>query len=265
MPSTLGRDGGVSDEPIYNPLDKNHLAESIVREFFKRPLHPLPPEQSFTGAGIYALYYKGPFPLYRDISASLKSYLTTAKELRKQEPIPIYIGKSDPPGSRKGAIEEESGEDAEAEAEAVLSTRPKHRKLLGRLRQHSKSISKAQNLKLSDFQCRYMLVDEIWVPLGEARLVEWFKPIWNGLIDGFGSNPEGGGRGTTARSVWDILHPGRKEGLGVHVSPGVEARILARLRAATSRKDLYDAIKEHRDARLLYNKARKKATAGENG
>lgn len=29
----------MSDEPIYNPLDKNHLAESIVREFFKRQLH----------------------------------------------------------------------------------------------------------------------------------------------------------------------------------------------------------------------------------
>lgn len=109
-----------------------------------------------------------------------------------------------------------------------------------------------------------MLVDEIWVPLGEARLVEWFKPIWNVLIDGFGSNPEGGGRGTTARSVWDILHPGRKEGLGIQVGSDVEAKILAGLRAAARRKDLYAAIKEHRDARLLFNKARKKASGGKN-
>src|SRR5882672_7765525 len=163
----------MSEDRTYNPLDKDHLAESIVREFFKGQLHPLPPSESFAGAGIYALYYQGAFPLYSRISTSLIHFLASESESTEDQPIPIYIGKSDPPGSRKGLFE------------------------------HAASISAAQNLKIADFQCRYMLVDEVWLALGEARLVDWFRPVWNVLIEGFGSKVEGGGRGSTARSVWD--------------------------------------------------------------
>src|SRR6266851_1502843 len=87
----------MSEDRIYNPLDKDHLAESIVREFFKGQLHPLPPAESFVGAGIYALYYRGSFPLYSQISASLTRFLTTLPGLVPEQPIPIYIGKSEPP------------------------------------------------------------------------------------------------------------------------------------------------------------------------
>lgn len=84
----------------YNPLDKHHLAESIAREFFKGDLHPLPPVDSFAGAGIYAIYYGGNHPLYADIANSL----TRRRQPGATQPIPIYIGKSEPPGSRKGVL-----------------------------------------------------------------------------------------------------------------------------------------------------------------
>ena len=36
-------------------IDKLRLAESVVQALLQRPLEPLPPPQSFEGAGIYAL------------------------------------------------------------------------------------------------------------------------------------------------------------------------------------------------------------------
>ena len=101
----------------------------------------------------------------------------------------------------------------------LLVHKPKHTKLFARLRKHAASIGAVNNLRLGDFKCRYMLVDEIWVALGEARLVALFTPVWNVLVEGFGSNVEGGGRERTARSVWDILHPGRKDSLAIQVAP----------------------------------------------
>ena len=245
----------MADDRIYNPLDKAHLAESIVREFFKRKLHPLPPGESFTGAGIYALYYGGDFPLYQEISNSLKQFLACATLSLPKQPIPIYIGKSDPPGGRKG-IFEELPEKQEETAEEVLTTMPKHRRLWERLTQHAKSIELATNLRISDFQCRYMLVDEVWVALGEARLVAWFRPLWNVLIEGFGSKVEGVGRAGTALSVWDILHPGRKR-FPILVAPDLEAQILAALRDARNPAELLAAVKVHRDARRKFRKQRK--------
>lgn len=40
-------------------------------------------------------------------------------------------------------------------------------------------------------------------------MIQTYRPIWNGLIDGFGNNAPGGGRGDQVRSRWDTLHPGR--------------------------------------------------------
>jgi hypothetical protein len=250
----------------YNPLDKTHLADSIAREFFKQDLQPLPPEP-FTGAGIYAIYYRGDFPLYAKIAGSLRAYEAARRRSTWQpgvkQPKPIYIGKSEPPGSRKGlfaGVMEESGEEAVVqEAEELLTEKPRHRKLYSRLFKHSKSIATATNLQLGDFRCRYMLVDEIWVPLGEARLVASFKPVWNVLIEGFGSNPEGGGRKDTARSVWDILHPGRKEELAIQVGPDIEENVVGALRTANDLKALATAIAAHREAKIRFAKVRKAA------
>ena len=54
-------------EEVFNPLDKTHLAESVGDHLLKRPVVPLPPEP-FRGAGIYAVYYKGPFAAHRQLA-----------------------------------------------------------------------------------------------------------------------------------------------------------------------------------------------------
>lgn len=141
----------------YNPLDKRHLAESVVRALLERPLEPLPPVQPFEGAGIYAIYYTGPFPAYARIS-------------KKDPDIPIYVGKVVPLGARKG------GRGREAAAGPVL-----YQKLV----QHANSIDQATNLRREDFLCRYLVVEDIWIPLGEQLLIKKFTPVWNCVVDGF--------------------------------------------------------------------------------
>ena len=82
--------------------------------------------------------------------------------------------------------------------------------LFGRIREHARSIEQAENLDLSDFHCRYLIVDDIWIPLGESLLIERFSPVWNRALDGFGNHTPGGGRFSQQRSAWDVVHPGRE-------------------------------------------------------
>ena len=56
----------MSDCP-YNPLERRPLAESVANALLVRAKEELPPEQSFSGAGIYALYYSGDFEPYQAV------------------------------------------------------------------------------------------------------------------------------------------------------------------------------------------------------
>jgi len=171
-------------EEVFNPLDKTNLAESVRDHLLRRPVVQLPPKQ-FMGAGIYAIYYAGDFPAYRRFSRIA---------LSDEAAIPIYVGKAVPSGSRKG------GYGLGADPGDVL-----HR----RLSEHASSIESARNLRLTDFRCRYLLVDDIWIPLGESLLIETFRPVWNMLVDGFGHHDQGKARRGQKKSAWDTLHSGR--------------------------------------------------------
>lgn len=121
--------------------------------------------------------------------------IALTKEIRDgQFDWPIYVGKAVPSGSRKGL--------------GGFGVSP-GRVLFNRLRQHSKSIDAATNLDLDDFRCRYLVVDDIWIPLAESLLINRFAPIWNRTLDGFGNHDPGKGRQAGQRPPWDVLHPGR--------------------------------------------------------
>lgn len=170
---------------LYNPLDKIHLGESIRDALLRQPLHPLPPAEKFSGAGIYAIYYVGGFPTYRPIAQKNREGAFQA---------PVYVGEAVPEGSRTGRSE--------------LEQRTTY-KLYERLRQHAGSIDQAENLELADFYCRYLVVDDIWIPLGEALMIATFAPVWNKIVPGFGIH-DTGSRRTQNTSAWDALHPGRR-------------------------------------------------------
>lgn len=78
-----------------------------------------------------------------------------------------------------------------------------------RLMEHAESIEQAGNLNIADFACRYLVVDDIWIPLGESLLIEKLSPLWNRTLDGFGNHDPGGRRAAQYRSPWDVVHAGR--------------------------------------------------------
>jgi hypothetical protein len=81
--------------------------------------------------------------------------------------------------------------------------------LSGRLREHAASIKSANNLLLSEFQCRYLVVEPLRITMAERFLIEHYEPIWNVWIEGFGNHDPGSGRHAGVLSWWDTLHPGR--------------------------------------------------------
>lgn len=171
-------------EKPYNPLEKKNLAVSVAEAMLNRPVSHLPPD-SFEGAGIYAIYYTGDFEAYKRIAE---------KNREGKFEAPIYVGKAVPAGARKGGF--------------GLGLSPGN-VLYRRLEEHATSIIQARNLNIEDFFCRYLVVDDIWIPLGESLLIEKFSPLWNKVIDGFGNHDPGKGRYNQQRSRWDTLHPGR--------------------------------------------------------
>lgn len=169
--------------PPYNPLDKKNLGVSAATALLSSNVHQLPPEK-FIGAGVYALYYKGDFMPYIRI-ANLNSDGFN---------IPIYVGKAVPAGARKGGL----GMDVDHGLA-----------LYNRLSEHYSSINDAKNLNVEDFYCRFLVVDDIWIPLTESLLIEKFKPLWNRCLDGFGNHDPGSGRYNQQKSPWDCIHEGR--------------------------------------------------------
>lgn len=171
----------------YNPLEKENLGKSVADSLTKQTPVPLDSIGSFEGAGIYVIYYTGSYAPYAQLG-----------EWNRGEDgpmIPIYIGKAVPTGGRKGLADPEIS--------------AKGKKLFKRLEEHRKSIEETNNLDITDFCCRYLVVDDVWIPLGESLLIQRHRPIWNSLIDGFGNHTPGAKRFEGARPSWDTLHPGR--------------------------------------------------------
>src|SRR5579862_655754 len=128
----------------YNPLDRLHLGQNVANALLNRPIVRLGELSPFQGAGIYAIYYVGKHELYRTLATE------NSNNLFRQ---PIYVGKAVPEGARKGGFG--LGEDP-------------GRVLFKRLNEHAKSIAATKNLLVNDFHCRYLITDDIWIPLAEA-------------------------------------------------------------------------------------------------
>ncbi|MGV8895046.1 MAG: Eco29kI family restriction endonuclease [Rhodoglobus sp.] len=161
----------------------SNLAESIHTALLARRPVPLASLPTITGPGIYALYYSGDFPAYARLAAS---------NADDQWAAPIYVGKAIPPGGRKG-----------------LSLAAGTTALASRLREHRKSIEASGNLSINDFSARWLVIEPVWIPLGENLMINRYAPVWNALIDGFGNHAPGAGRKAGRVPRWDVLHPGR--------------------------------------------------------
>jgi len=167
-----------------SPSDMETLTHSIVERMMNSEPAPLGEIERFTGAGVYSIHYFGDFDAY--------SLLTAAH--KRGDEIPIYVGKAVPSGARRGL-----------NVTDITSTRT----LSSRINQHAASIRAATNLNIDDFQARWLITEDIWIPFGESALIREYKPVWNAIVDGFGNHDPGKGRINGVRPRWDTVHPGR--------------------------------------------------------
>jgi hypothetical protein len=161
-----------------------NLAHFIVTRMMENQPIPLDQVPGFVGAGIYAIYYAGIFPSYAYVSG----------RNRESAEVPIYVGKA-LRGGRCGGVD--------------LAPDTTTRALSSRLRQHAASVRAATNLDIEDFSARWIVIDDIWIPLGESALIRRYRPIWNTVVGGFCNHDPGADRRHGIRSRWDTLHRGR--------------------------------------------------------
>jgi hypothetical protein len=165
----------------FDPLRLDILSQNLREAVDQRPRIAFPPPERFSGAGLYALYYTGSLKLYAGL---------------RDMDIPIYVGKAEAGNSSYG--------------DPLNEDRPK---LYERIAKHARGVQEVDrnggNLEVSDFEVRYLLLDDVWIVLGERALLRAYAPVlWNTLMPGFGANPPGTAR-QNGRSIWDTIHPGR--------------------------------------------------------
>lgn len=55
----------MSENKVFNPLDKANIGKSVSSAILTQPIIPMAELDDFIGAGVYAIYYTGSFPLYK--------------------------------------------------------------------------------------------------------------------------------------------------------------------------------------------------------
>lgn len=165
---------------IFDPTDPDTAGRIVALTLVAQERRPLAKVPDFYGAGVYAIYYNGSFPLYAPLSG---------------KDHPLYIGKADP--------KDPSAKDAVGQGT----------KLSSRLKEHARNIAKATStLDIADFECRFLIVQTGYQKAAEDYLINFFQPIWNNETDicfGLGKHGDNAKTRANKRSPWDTLHPGR--------------------------------------------------------
>ena len=175
------------EDYVYVNTQFSELLKDAVRFFHGTHVLPLPPEEPFMGAGVYAIYCIAKKGLYKTYGEKIN---------RTSYDVPIYVGKAVPAGWRQNRVVDEIAGNV----------------LYNRLRQHAESIRNARGLSLSDFVCRFAILEgetANMIAALEAAIIAEHTPLCNSVIDGFGNHDPGKKRVTGKRPQWDCLHPGR--------------------------------------------------------
>lgn len=165
---------------VFDPGNPKIVGRFISLALVAQPRHPLGEIARFYGSGVYALYYKGDFPIYAALSGA---------------ETPIYVGQA-APALNNARTPMEQGD-----------------RLCRRLEDHRKNIARATTtLNIDDFEFRSLVVQSGWETAAEDYLIHLFRPIWNSEIDilfGLGKHGDAADTRANKRSPWDTLHPGR--------------------------------------------------------
>ena len=192
-------------EHVYTNSDFEEIVKDTIRFFNGTPVYSMPAPERFHGTGVYAIYCVAKSGVYKDFHEINRTSFD----------VPIYIGKAVPKGWRQGRAGNNDSMSYE---------------LHGRIREHSRSIELGDSLQVSDFHCRFMILESKESDLigtVEAALIRKYQPIWNALLDGFGNHDPGSGRYQQAKSDWDVCHTGRKWAEKCQGVPNPKASLLA--------------------------------------
>ena len=186
---------------VFNPSDPALVGPFIGLGLLAQPRTPLAAVGRFYGSGVYAIYYRGDFPAYAPLRGAEH---------------PIYVGKADP---------------ADPKAHSPLGQGPK---LSARLAEHARSIGKAENLRIEDFECRHLVISSGWQESAETFLIRLYGPVWNtetNICFGLGKHGDAAETRANKRSPWDTMHPGREWATRSAEDQFPEAEIRRRLNA----------------------------------
>lgn len=165
---------------VFDPSNPKVIGRFTALAMVAQERAPLDAIGQFYGSGVYAIYYRGAYPLYAPLSGT---------------ETPIYVGQAAP--AQQGAH----------------TARDQGPRLAARLNEHRKNIGKAvSTLDVADFDARFLVVQSGWETAAEDYLIHLFKPIWNNetsLLYGLGKHGDSATTRANKRSPWDTLHPGR--------------------------------------------------------
>lgn len=185
----------------YKSAEFDKTIQDIIDFFNQTQVCQLPIENRFNGTGVYAIYCRSKSGIYARFGSINRDTFS----------IPIYVGKAVPKGWRQ--------------ARKSSSDQSTSYELYNRIREHGRSISVGEGLDLSDYHCRFIILEgkeSDLIGTVEAALIRSYQPIWNTLIDGFGNHDPGKGRYQQGKSDWDVCHPGRpwaEKCQGSHADP----------------------------------------------
>ena len=165
---------------VFDPGNPRTIGFFIALALTAQPRRPLSELQPFHGSGVYAIYYRGDFPLYAPISNT---------------DTPVYVGQAAP------------------QQQAAMTPVGQGVRLVARLNEHRKNIIRAERtLRIADFDYRALVVQTGWETGAEDYLIRLFRPIWNKetkIVFGIGKHGDSAETRRNKRSPWDTLHLGR--------------------------------------------------------
>lgn len=210
----------------FDPLSAENIGVTLAVELLEQPLRPLPPDR-FVGAGVYAIYYTGNHPAYAELVGLDDGSGGTR--------YPVYIGSAVRENAKQG----------------FNPTASTQARMWSRLKNHADSIRGVEeadydpDLRLEDFRCRFLVLNDAYITLAESVLIATFRPAWNGM--GLGNKVVGVRRTGQLPSYWDCLHPGR----GGRPAGTTERGQVARDKIAESIRQLRGEPTNLRSARMM--------------
>jgi Eco29kI restriction endonuclease len=200
---------------VFDPGNPRTVGFFVALALTAQPRLPLQLVGEFHGSGVYAIYYNGDYSFYAPLSRT---------------ETPIYVGQAAP-----------GAENARSAVEQGL-------RLAARLNEHRKNISRAESLRIEDFEYRALVVQSGWETGAENYLIRLFKPIWNKevkLVYGLGKHGDSADKRGNRRSPWDTLHAGRKWAAAEKLEDAKEAnRIAEELRVHFEKTRVFATIEE---------------------